>query len=225
MYFDTNIQELYHHNHPHRLIPVLLNDVVFATHALFACIITAIQCFLYERGNQRISYTCYGLATLFGSIAGIMFLLTALKMINPLQYITGLSYIKMAITVCKYFPQAFMNFRRKSTSGWSIGNVLLDFLGGLMDILQMILQGANTDDWSIFLGNPVKVGLGMVSMIFDVIFMAQHYCLYRNAAEGVTLSTSEENITNESDRSDINVLPEIRVDEMSDKKICRKRTV
>lgn len=37
-----------------------------------------------------------------------------------------------------------MNFRRRSTIGWSIGNVLLDFLGGLMDITQMILQGANT---------------------------------------------------------------------------------
>ncbi|VDO48005.1 unnamed protein product [Onchocerca flexuosa] len=65
------------------------------------------------------------------------------------------------------------------------------------------------DDWSIFIGNPVKVGLGMVSMVFDVIFMVQHYCLYRNADEGVILNTSEENITNELDQSDINILPEV----------------
>lgn len=209
MYFDTYIQELYEHNYPHSLIPVLLNDVVFATHALFACLITALQCFLYDRGNQRISYTCWSIATLFGLIAGVTLLLTAFEIMNPLQYIMCLSYIKMAVTVCKYFPQAFMNFRRRSTIGWSIGNVLLDFLGGSMDITQMILQGANTDDWSIFYGNPVKLGLGLVSMIFDVIFMVQHYCLYRNSGEGVTLSTSAESTMNDSDQSDINILPEV----------------
>ena len=36
-----------------------------------------------------------------------------------------------------------MNFRRQSTEGWSIGNVLLDFTGGTLSILQMILQSYN----------------------------------------------------------------------------------
>ncbi|VDN87489.1 unnamed protein product [Brugia pahangi] len=46
-------------------------------------------------------------------------------------------------------------------------------------------------------------------MIFDVIFMVQHYCLYRNSGEGVTLSTSAESTMNDSDQSDINILPEV----------------
>lgn len=46
-------------------------------------------------------------------------------------------------------------------------------------------------------------------MLFDVVFMVQHYCLYRNSGEGVTLSTSAENISNELDQSDINLLPEV----------------
>ena len=33
-----------------------------------------------------------------------------------------------------------MNFERKSTVGWSIGNVLLDFTGGVFSMLQMVLQ-------------------------------------------------------------------------------------
>ncbi|VDK75927.1 unnamed protein product [Anisakis simplex] len=49
-----------------------------------------------------------------------------------------------------------------------------------MDICQMILQAINTDDWSAFYGNPVKFGLGLVSMIFDIVFIIQHYVLYRN---------------------------------------------
>lgn len=46
----------------------------------------------------------------------------------------------MGVTLSKYFPQAILNFKRKSTIGWSIGNVLLDATGGTMDIVQMILQ-------------------------------------------------------------------------------------
>ena len=36
-----------------------------------------------------------------------------------------------------------MNFRRKSTDGWSIGNVLLDFAGGTLSILQMFIISYN----------------------------------------------------------------------------------
>ena len=36
------------------------------------------------------------------------------------------------------------------------------------------------DDWSAFRGNPVKFGLGLVSILFDIVFIIQHYVLYRN---------------------------------------------
>ena len=39
--------------------------------------------------------------------------------------------------------QAVMNCRRRSTVGWSIGNVLLDFTGGALSILQMFLISYN----------------------------------------------------------------------------------
>lgn len=44
------------------------------------------------------------------------------------------------------FLQAWMNFRRKSTVGWSIGNVLLDFTGGSFSILQMFLIAYNNGE-------------------------------------------------------------------------------
>uniref|UniRef100_A0A914EA64 Cystinosin homolog n=1 Tax=Acrobeloides nanus TaxID=290746 RepID=A0A914EA64_9BILA len=180
MYFDDNVQDIYLDDHPRSLIPVLPNDVVFATHALFACIITVIQCFIYERGQQRVSYTCMGWSTILISFSIFSLALTLFDVINWLHFINNLSYVKMAVTLSKYFPQAILNYRRKSTTGWSIGNVLLDFTGGFMDITQMVLQASNTNDWSGFYGNPVKFGLGLVSMIFDVVFMIQHYCLYRH---------------------------------------------
>ena len=39
--------------------------------------------------------------------------------------------------------QAYMKCRRRSTEGWSIGNVLLDFTGGTFSILQMFLLAYN----------------------------------------------------------------------------------
>ncbi|PIO62522.1 Lysosomal Cystine Transporter [Teladorsagia circumcincta] len=122
MYFDPNVQARYKREHPKSPIPVLLNDVVFAVHAFMACVVTAVQCFIYE---------------------------------------------------------TYFNFKRKSTVGWSIGNVLLDFTGGSLDILQMVLQCVNADNWVAFYGNPVKFGLGLVSIFFDIIFIIQHYVLYR----------------------------------------------
>ncbi|KAL3907351.1 MAG: hypothetical protein SGARI_003578 [Bacillariaceae sp.] len=62
--------------------------------------------------------------------------------------------------------------------GWSIWNILLDFTGGCLSILQLVLDCADMKDFSGITGNPAKFGLGFVSIVFDLIFMVQHYCLY-----------------------------------------------
>ncbi|KAK0396060.1 hypothetical protein QR680_001549 [Steinernema hermaphroditum] len=205
MYFDSYIQTLYHKEHVDSLNPVLLNDVVFASHALFACIVTAVQCFLYERGTQRVSYICIGLSSVFGLFAAVSVVLAIVDVFSWLQFINNLSYVKMAVTLCKYVPQAILNYRRKSTIGWSIGNVLLDFAGGSMDICQMVLQAVNTDDWSGFYGNPVKFGLGLVSIVFDVFFMVNDaiYEGINNSATSTTISQGNiEAGSAEGDRND-----------------------
>ncbi|KHJ93907.1 cystinosin domain protein [Oesophagostomum dentatum] len=135
------------------------------------------------RGNQRVSYTCMAITATMGTGALATGIAMVLGYMNMLQFVTSLSYIKMAVTLFKYIPQALLNFRRKSTTGWSIGNVLLDFTGGCLDILQMCLQCWNVADWTAFYGNPVKFGLGLVSIFFDILFMIQHYVLYPHGNE------------------------------------------
>lgn len=54
--------------------------------------------------------------------------------------------------------QAYMNFRRKSTEGWSIGNVLLDFTGGSFSLLQMFLQSYNNGKAASEVGVPFLMG-------------------------------------------------------------------
>ena len=37
----------------------------------------------------------------------------------------------------------------------------------------------NTDDWKSIFGDPTKFGLGFFSVCFDLLFMLQHYVLFR----------------------------------------------
>lgn len=84
-------------------------------------------------------------------------------------------YVKLMCSVTKYIPQAYANFKRQSTAGWDITQILLDFSGGILSIIQLILDSALQADWSGFVGNPVKLGLSQTSLFFDTIFILQHY--------------------------------------------------
>ena len=46
-----------------------------------------------------------------------------------------MGYAKAAITFVKYIPQVILNYKRKSTEGWSLLNVLLDLTGGTLSLL------------------------------------------------------------------------------------------
>ena len=94
------------------------------------------------------------------------------------------------MTFVKYIPQAWVNYKRKSTVGWSIWQILLDVTGGVLSILQLVIDSSLQDDWSGITGNPVKLGLGNVSIFFDIIFITQHYFLYRGSRLGKTNTAS-----------------------------------
>jgi cystinosin len=91
------------------------------------------------------------------------------------------SYIKLVITVVKYVPQAWMNYKRQSTLGWNINQILLDLTGGVLSLVQLIMDSSLQSDWSGITGNPVKLFLGNITIISDLIFITQHYILYRGA--------------------------------------------
>ncbi|CAG8450083.1 510_t:CDS:2 [Funneliformis mosseae] len=171
---------------------VQINDVVFALHALTLSIITLIQTFIYKSDSyQRISPVALSLITMsflgiFSLLIGVLFGLN--QWIDLLYY---MSYIKLCLSFVKYVPQAYLNFRRKSTLGWSIHNILLDFTGGILSIFQLVLDAYLQDNWDGISGaRPRKIlifplysfdsGLGFLSVAFDLLFMTQHYILYRN---------------------------------------------
>ncbi|XP_060528001.1 cystinosin homolog isoform X2 [Cylas formicarius] len=180
LYYIPEIKEEYSNRYPRGLNPVQVNDIFFAVHATAASLITIFQCFIYEREGQRVSTTARAILGFFGLFILISIVLSATAVIHWLDFLYYCSYVKLTITLIKYIPQAYMNYKRKSTVGWSIGNILLDFTGGILSMLQMILNSYNYDDWVSIFGDPTKFGLGLFSVAFDIFFILQHYVFYRH---------------------------------------------
>ncbi|VVC41327.1 Hypothetical protein CINCED_3A018797 [Cinara cedri] len=172
------IEQEYLARNPRGHNPVQLNDIFFSSHAIFATLITVFQCYFYEKGEQKVSRTAKSILSLYGLILAALLVLVYQQKILWLDFLYYCSYIKLTITLIKYIPQAVMNYKRKSTIGWSIGNIFLDFTGGVLSILQMIINAYNYNDWASVFGDPTKFGLGVLSIVFDVLFFLQHYVFY-----------------------------------------------
>ncbi|CAG5080899.1 Similar to CG17119: Cystinosin homolog (Drosophila melanogaster), partial [Cotesia congregata] len=160
-------QRQYSERYPRSLIPVLFNDVFFSINAVVANLIIMGQCFIYEIGSQRVSITAKILNGIFGILAVVSFALSIGKVILWLDFFYLCSYIKLVITIIKYIPQTYSNCVRKSTSGWSIATTLLDIIGGILSMLQMILNSYNYNDWESIYGDITKFALGLISTLFD----------------------------------------------------------
>ncbi|XP_067287172.1 cystinosin [Pseudorasbora parva] len=180
LFWVTYMQEEFLKKDPNGVIPVDANDVFFSLHAVVLTLVYICQCVIYERGGQKVSKVAIGLLVIGWTFAFVSLFVAVAQKISWLDYLYYFSYIKLGVTLVKYIPQAYMNYRRQSTEGWSIGNVLLDFTGGSFSLIQMFLQAFNNDKWKFIFGDPTKFGLGVFSIFFDVVFIIQHYCLYRN---------------------------------------------
>ena len=88
--------------------------------------------------------------------------------------------MKVFISFVKYMPQVYLNWKRKKTTGWSLENVLLDFVGGILSFIQIFIDWADSGTTSQFTGglNIAKFLLAIVAIGFDLIFLFQHYVLY-----------------------------------------------
>ncbi|KAK4041816.1 hypothetical protein C8A01DRAFT_34194 [Parachaetomium inaequale] len=177
---------------------VQFNDIAFAAHGLLLSAVTASQYFYYRAwgfapspGNKPSRFI---LGIFFGCVVGVVAVLfivlgsperdsthEAVSSWVWLDAIYAISYVKLIVTLIKYTPQVIVNHRNRSTKGWSILQILLDFSGGILSIAQLGVDSYLQHDWSGVTGNPVKFALGNVSMIYDLIFMIQHYVLYRGA--------------------------------------------
>ena len=171
------------------------NDLVFALHAFLLSSVQFSQAFIYERGKQK-SFALWAVVLLICewiTLITVFFLEGVIDVgVLPVEFnsfrVAG--YNKAIITFVKYLPQVYLNYSRKSTVGWSITNIMLDFTGGSLSILQqvidMLYEGANGNGYDFFGSggdafNIVKFLLGAIACFFDIIFITQHFILYPHA--------------------------------------------
>jgi cystinosin len=118
--------------------------------------------------------------------------------LNLLSFLSLLASVKLMTSVVKYTPQACaaacrltgclsktvclnqpachstqirLHHVTKSTAGWSVENCLLDLAGGLLSLGQLLGDAFVLNSWSDVIGDPVKFGLGFVSIIADIVIM------------------------------------------------------
>lgn len=192
------VREQYAARHGGHTPAVAFNDIVFAAHALLLSVITTSQYFFPgtwgftpSAGNRPSRFIT---GTALGCTAGVLAVVVLIAGVSGdpsgsgpaaatgwcwIDAVYAVGYVKLWITLIKYTPQVVANFRNKSTVGWSIWQILLDFSGGVLSIAQLVIDSSLQGDWSGVTGNPVKFALGNVSMVYDLVFFAQHYVLYR----------------------------------------------
>lgn len=176
MYFSETVREEYRLKNNGKDNLIALNDVIFALHATLITFIFVLQVYVYRKPNEGPSLPGVLLAVVITFTIIIGALLSYCNLVTRLQYLYALSYMKLLLTIIKFIPQVWLNWMRRSTTGWSILNVLLDFFGGFFSIAQLCLDAfISGHNLQGLVGSLPKLMLGVISIIFDTIFILQHY--------------------------------------------------
>ncbi|KAI9127974.1 hypothetical protein K1719_000967 [Acacia pycnantha] len=214
LYFSPTVQKQYKNKYgQNEMIPVAANDVAFSSHAVLLTATTLFQIAIYERGDQKVSKIACGIVSIVWLIVAICFFKT-LSTHHWLWLLSVFNVVQVCLTTIKYIPQAVMNFMRKSTEGWSIENTLLDFLGSVGNYSQMVMQSIDQGSWMNIYGNIGKVMLSLVSISFDILFMIQHYVLYRHNKGPNAKTAPEVEMAESIDRPMELLLKEVEIEEI-----------
>ena len=167
---------------------VKLNDVAFALHALVLTALTWAQARWYGDAtpvSPKVRVGIYAACLLLGfavvetaardatwDASAPFWRRNAWTWLGFLQTV---SFVKLVVTMIKYTPQLLLNWSRRSTEGWSVHNVLLDLAGGVLSLAQLFVDAHQAGDLSSALLNPVKLGLALLSIAYDALFLLQHF--------------------------------------------------
>ena len=170
-------------------------DVAFAAFGVAMNLVVILQMVSFDPGNwwklSRLWASCLFVLTA-AAICGAV--VAGSGAISWLSYISVLSWVKLAVTFVKYTPQVVLNWRRGCTVGFHVLGVTLDLTGSVMSLIQLSIDCAIVGSFSLVVGDPVKFGLGLMTMVFDVVLIAQHvYFSNSHAGLEIPSSASSEN--------------------------------
>ncbi|KAI9333313.1 PQ loop repeat-domain-containing protein [Obelidium mucronatum] len=166
---------------------VQIQDLSFSVHAWILCAVTVAQSLWYSpepRFTSILNKTSTSTRLILPTCTVAIF--AAAFALPGLSWLTLLGSVKVGISLIKYVPQLLLNWRNKSTIGWSITNILLDASGGVLSVGQLFVDSSRLG--RSVLDNPVKLALGLQSLSFDFLFILQHYVWFTDsggAASGI----------------------------------------
>ncbi|KAI8328270.1 PQ loop repeat-domain-containing protein [Chlamydoabsidia padenii] len=181
-FFNKEIQDEYDKRHNAGNL-VRSNDVAFAIHGLVVSLVLLGQTYIYKGIKHHL--TPFTAIITWLTFIGCLLTVFSVHYGNSewIHVMYYLSYVKLGSDTFKFLPQIWLNYKRKSTQGWSAYLILMDTLGGALSILQLVLDAYIEGDWSGIAGDSVKLGLGVVSMTYGLLFMSQKWIFYRQPSE------------------------------------------
>ena len=183
-------------------VPIAINDAVFALHGFFFTFVNILQIFIYGRQGRSLALgTVIGLGIGWGSVV-VVILVAASGKIMWIYVLYYLSMGKLLITIIKYSPQVYLNWKNKNTRGWSIVQVFPDLGGAIFSLIQMVIVSINTRDWNTCFGNPTKLFLGILTIVYDSIFIVQHFVIYRENNKRLAMEAQYEPVENGGENGD-----------------------
>ncbi|KAL0092262.1 hypothetical protein J3Q64DRAFT_1718301 [Phycomyces blakesleeanus] len=153
------------------------SEAILAIHAFCLSAFLLFQTTIYEKSvKQKLSSA--SAAVIWAILMGAVLIVLSVRYGNTtwadvVYYFDGVGYFAAMI---KYLPLVKVNSKRKSTIGWSIQSIILDLLSGLLLGLQSILD--STSQPSDIIMHPAKCTLAIVIILFDLVFLYQHFVLY-----------------------------------------------
>lgn len=195
--YSPDIRDQYaqrHQNAPHP--SVRFNDFAYSLNALFITVVVLSQFIpalwgfdVGKRTRPSTSFICIMgscIVALVGTAVRIG--LTPASGKDPatwcwLDLVVLVGQLKIVISIAKYMPQAWLNYKRQSTVGLSMEGILMDLFGGFLSLGQLVIDCTLEGDWREVTSNPVKFGMGNVSILAALVYMWQHYVLYRKAED------------------------------------------
>ena len=155
---------------------ITITDAIFAFHGVIAGIMVLIVTFVYPRNINKLDISVLAILMIGLSMILLYYLIGiygGYAPLNDLWLFIGIS--KVIITTVKYTYQVLLNYDRKSTYGFAIGNIYLDFFGSLASVIQLSIEFYLIENYVI---NIAKVLLTSVSIVMDIVLFFQHYILY-----------------------------------------------
>eukprot|EP00011_Vannellida_sp_DIVA3-517-6-12_P007492 CAMPEP_0114612540 /NCGR_PEP_ID=MMETSP0168-20121206/4674_1 /TAXON_ID=95228 ORGANISM="Vannella sp., Strain DIVA3 517/6/12" /NCGR_SAMPLE_ID=MMETSP0168 /ASSEMBLY_ACC=CAM_ASM_000044 /LENGTH=431 /DNA_ID=CAMNT_0001823527 /DNA_START=109 /DNA_END=1401 /DNA_ORIENTATION=+ len=195
MSFSSTTQDEFFDDHPDvDQVPVFYTDFLVACAGLFLTLVLVWQCFMYRRFSASIGEkkatrnSAVGLATVgCGWLALLVSsFVAALPSVEWWRLYDGVVFagiIFVMVTFVRYIPQASVNFRRRSTQGWSKVLLVSEMMGAVFLTFEVFFSTADAGT-DFYFGKYAKLLVVGAIFFWSTVIMIQHLtCCSEKALE------------------------------------------